>query len=137
MVRPTAALVLALAAACAGAACGDDPVTAPTPEAPVEVTESFSGTLTINGARTHPFAVQRAGTVTATLGTLAPDSAAVIGLSLGTWNGATCAVLLANDAATSSTSVVGTASVGNFCVRVYDVGRLDAPADYSISVRHF
>ena len=87
-----------------------------------------------------PFVVQRAGTVVAQIVTLAPDSTAVISLSLGTWNGQVCQIILANDAATSGALgvVTGTASTaGNFCVRVSDVGRLTAPTDYEIIVRHF
>ena len=57
----------------------------PTPT-PVAVTETFSGTLNVNGARTHSFAVDRAGTVSAQIKTLS-DQAATIGVSLGTWNG--------------------------------------------------
>ena len=122
------------------AACGDSTPTTPTnTETPTEFTETFAGTLTINGAATHPFVVQRAGTASATLTTLSPDNTAVISLSLGTWNGLFCQIILANDAATPGTtgSVTGTASVGNFCVRVSDVGKLTAPTDYEISVRHF
>jgi len=49
-----------------------------------------------------------------------------------------CQIILANDAATSLGVVTGTASTaGNFCVRVSDVGRLTAPTDYEITVRHF
>jgi hypothetical protein len=118
--------------------CGDDNEIPTTPtDPPVEVTDSFAGTLTINGAATHQFVVQRAGNATATLTSLTPDSAAVISLSLGTWNGQVCQILLANDAATTNTSVVGTASAGNFCVRLSDVGRLTAPTDYAVTVRHF
>jgi hypothetical protein len=120
------------------AGCGDDdPITPTDPTPPTELTESFSGTLTVNGAATHPFAVQRAGSATATVTTLSPDSAAVISLSLGTWNGQVCQIILANDAATTNTTVVGTASAGNFCVRVSDVGRLTQPTDYELTVRHF
>jgi photosystem II stability/assembly factor-like uncharacterized protein len=52
-----------VAALCAG--CDSEPAAAPTPEAPVEISEPLTGTLTINGAVTHPFVVQRAGTVVA------------------------------------------------------------------------
>jgi hypothetical protein len=131
-------LLVCLVASLSAAGCDSDPVAAPTPEAPVEISESFSGTLTINGAVTHPFMVQRSGDVIAQLGTLAPDSAAVISISLGTFNGQVCQVILANDSATSAGAVTGTASTaGNFCVRVSDAGRLTAATDYEITVRHF
>ena len=136
MYRTIRCLALILAA---GLITGcDDAETPTTPtDPPVEMSESFAETLTINGARTHQFIVQRAGNVTATLTSLSPDSAAVISLALGTWNGQVCQILLANDAATTNTIVIGTASAGNFCVRLSDVGRLTAPTDYAVTVRHF
>ena len=137
MYRPIPLLALILAASLC-AACGDDDTpTTPTPDTPTELTETFSGTLTVNGAATHPFVVQRAGNVTAALSSLSPDSAAVISLALGTWNGQSCQIIIANDAATTNSIAVGTASAGNFCVRLSDVGRLTAPTDYSVTVRHF
>src|SRR5262249_22315118 len=88
-------------------ACGDSNAsvvtTAPTPA----VTESFTGTLTIRGASTFPFAVQTSGAVTATLISIAPDTTSIVGLSLGTWNGSLCQVVLANDQALQGSTVVG------------------------------
>ena len=99
--------------------------------------ETFAGTLTLNGAATYPFA-SGASTVSATLSALAPDSTVVVGLSLGTWNGTACQVVLANDKATQGTVVVGNASTsGNLCVRIYDVGSLVQSQSYQIDVVHF
>ncbi len=128
---------LVLLAGLAFAACGDDAPTGPTEQPPTEVTETFSGSLSVNGAVTHPFTVGRAGNAIATLTTLAPDSTSVIGLSLGTWNGVSCQIIIAADTATQGTSVVGTASAGTFCARVYDVSRITQPVEYGITVRHF
>src|SRR5687767_8317583 len=53
-----------VAAALAAAGCSDDLVTDPgdtTP--PTQVTETFSGTLSVNGATNYPFIVQTAGNV--------------------------------------------------------------------------
>ena len=101
------------------------------------VTETFSGTLTKNGAVTHTFVSGAAGTVTATLSLLSPDASTPIGLSLGTWNGATCAIVLANDKAIQTSVVTGNVSaVGSLCARVYDVGNLSAPASYEIQIVH-
>jgi hypothetical protein len=138
MLRTTLVLTLLLTAGFA-AGCGDDDTpTAPT-DPPVEITEtpSPSGTLTINGAATHTFVVQRAGQASAQIASLSPDSAAVISLALGTWNGQFCQIILANDAATTNSTVIGTASAGNFCVRVSDVGRLTAPTEYVLTIKHF
>ena len=120
------------------AACGNDQTpTAPTATTPTTATETFEGTVNRNGANTHSFAT-RGGTVTATITTLSPDSAAVVGLSLGTWNGASCQTVIANDRATQGVTVVGTASgSGNLCVRLYDAaGDLAETASYAVLVVH-
>ena len=130
---------LALMAALLVSGCGDDSDSITNPNAPtaVAVTESFSGTLNPNGGITHPFAVQQTGSVSTTLSIVSPEGT-VIGLSLGTWNGQTCQIILANDNAVQGISVVGTAtSTGTFCARVYDVGKLTGLTDYEISVTHF
>lgn len=119
-------------------ACGDNnPVTTPTTPTPTNVTETFSGTISVNGAATHSFVVSTSGSVTAGLASVTPDSAAVLGLSLGTWNGAVCQVVLANDKAQQGSVVIGTASsLGNLCVRVYDPGTLTQPIGYEVQVVH-
>ena len=120
------------------AACGSDPVETPTEPSAVSVTENLSETLTVNGARTFPFTANRAGTVTARLSALAPDDTITIGLSIGTWNGTSCQIIIANDQAKLNVSVVGTAQqTGQFCARVYDVGLLRAPTDFTIELTHF
>jgi hypothetical protein len=124
--------------AAVAAACGDDdPLTTPSTSTPTSITETFEGTLTVNGAATYPFAVGQAGLASAVLTTISPDTATV-GVGLGTWNGAACQILLANDNATQNVSVVGEArSAGNFCVRIHDVGKLTAPADYLLTITHY
>ncbi len=119
-------------------ACGDDnTVTTPTTPTPTTVTETFSGTLSVNGAATHSFVVATSGSVTAGLSSVTPDSAAVLGLSLGTWNGAVCQIVLANDKAQQGSAILGTASsLGNLCVRVYDPGTLTEPIGYEVQVVH-
>ena len=50
----------------------------------------------------------------ATLESLSPDSAAVVGVIFGTWNGNNCQVILVKIDATTSANLIGTASVGDF-----------------------
>lgn len=132
----------ALAATLLVTACSTDPfATLPTEPAvpPVVIIHTFEGQLTVNGAASHPFVVTRAGSLSATLTAIEPESA-VISVSLGTWNTGSnvCQVILANDAAPGGAVIVGTAAVaGNFCVRVLDVGKLTGPAGYSLTVQHF
>jgi hypothetical protein len=134
LIRTTTGVMLVLALA----ACGTDELpTNPDPVAPDPVTETFSGTLTRNGAATHNFSSQASGTVTATLSALAPDSTLVIGLSLGTWNGSQCQLVITKDNATQASVVSGGVSAfGQLCVRVYDVGNITVPVTYEISVVH-
>ena len=128
-------LLAPLAAGCGG----DNSPNTPTGPTPVAVTETLSGTLTPNGGRTHEFVVQQAGTVTVKLSALAPDDTVNIGLSLGTWNGAVCSAILANDKAALNTTLTGSAQqTGLFCARVFDAaGSLTASTDYTIDITHF
>ena len=140
MYRPTCIALILTALVASG--CDDDTGPGPTnPETPTEVSETFGGTLTVNGAATHPFSVTRAGNVTAQILSTSVEGATV-GLSLGTWNGQACALIITNDNATVASTqtfpVTGTASsTGAFCVRIYDVGRLTGPVDYELRVTHF
>ena len=65
---------LLFATLAAAGACGSDdlPLVAPTPPI-LAVTETFTGTLTVNGAVTFPFTVGQAGSANATLKTLQPQ----------------------------------------------------------------
>ncbi len=129
--------LLAIVVAVAACNSNNNLNTPTTPTTPTTVTETFSDTLGPNSARTHSFSSQASGTVTATLTMLAPDSELVIGLSLGTWNGSVCQIVLANDRATQSTVVTGSvSSFGSLCVRIYDVGNITSAITYEITVVH-
>ena len=111
----------------------------PTTPDPVIVTESFNGTLTVNGGVTHPVFTSATGTVTATLTSLGETPPEKVGFSVGTLTpGNTCNIVLANDSAVVTTVVTGTVSslAGSLCVRVYDVGVLSGPVDYTFTVSH-
>jgi hypothetical protein len=93
--------------------------------------------VNILGASSHIFFTERAGQAVVTLESLAPDSAAVVSLIFGTWNGSYCSVVFVKDDATTGTNMIGTASTGAFCVRLADIGRLTEATTYSIKVTHF
>ena len=126
-----------MVATLATAGCEDDtPGPIPTPLPPPTVTDTFTGTLNINGAFTFPFAVVAAGSMTLTLTSIS-DSTVLVSVSLGTWNGITCAVQLANDQAAQGAVVTGVAgSVGNFCARISDVGKLTESVTFELTVVH-
>lgn len=138
MRRVTLACTLLLPLIAAG--CGNDPTTPTTPTTPAtSLTETFTGTLTPNGATSHPFPVSAAagGDVIASVKSISPDGGAVVGFSLGTWNGSACQAVISNDRAIVTTAITGLAtSTGTLCVRIYDVGALTAPQDYELEVSH-
>jgi hypothetical protein len=138
MPRSTRSKLLVVAVALGFWACGSNTTTTPTtPTTPQTTTETFDGTLNPNGAKTFPFTVLAAGTVTATLTTVSPDATVAVGLALGTWNGTACQIVLANDNAIQGAVVIGSASTaGNLCTRVYDVGNLTDVASFVVTVEH-
>ena len=83
------------------------PTTPTTPTTPGNaITEPpFTGTLKVNGAATYPFTATSAGTITATLASITPDASVAIGLSIGTWTGSACQIVIANDNATQHLSL--------------------------------
>jgi hypothetical protein len=130
------ALVLSLAGI--GASCSGEINNLPTTPDPVVVTETFSGTININGAATHNVFTSATGTVTATLTSLGENAPARIGFAMGTLSGSTCSLILVNDNAVVTSILQGTVSTlaGSLCVRVYDVGALTESVSYTLTVSH-
>lgn len=129
----------ALAVAAATVACDDPGPTAPTDPTPVAVafTETFSGTLPRNGAITFPFTALAAGSATATLAALGPDSTIALGFAMGTWNGQSCHLVISNDNALQFTTITGSVgSSGTLCLRISDIGSVATTATFTITVVH-
>jgi hypothetical protein len=137
VIRPLCALAL-IGGALSAAACEDQSNSLnPIIPTPIQQTETFAGTLNINGGVTFQFTSNR-GAVTATLSAVAPDAATVLGMSLGTWNGITCAATLPNDQAVMGSTIYGTVNTtGLLCVRLYDVGKMADALDFEVKVIHF
>lgn len=131
-------VVLALPLVLAAAACDNALDNLPLTPDPVTVTETFTGSININGAATHTFFTSATGATTATLTSLGENPPALIGLSMGTWSGSTCSLILTNDRAVVTSVVTGTVTTlgGSLCVRIYDVGSLTGPVSYEIRVEH-
>ncbi len=134
--------ILLFAVATSLAGCGSDnntTVTTPTTTTTTTttVTETFTGTLNMNGGVTFPFTATAAGTVTLTLASLSGDATLPIGLSLGTWTGSACQIVIANDAAAQTAVVTGTVtSAASLCARVYDTGKVTTPVNFSVTIVH-
>jgi hypothetical protein len=138
-------LAVVLAAGLAG--CDNIDESIPTnPGPPTLVTTTLTGSLALRGAETKTFEVSPTGqtvNITVTITALTrqdqqePQEPIVLGMALGEWNGAVCQLKLVNDNAFAGTTIVGQVTgYGTLCVRVYDVGRLDAPIYYSIDAVH-
>ena len=132
-------LLLALATSLAG--CNDSTTspsaTTTTVPATAATTETFTGTLHLNGAETYNFTAATGGTVIVTLTTLA-DGTPPIGLSLGTWTGSACQIVIDNSNAAQLAIVTGTVtSAASLCARVYDAhGTVSTPADFTVTAAH-
>lgn len=133
-----------------GAACSNnDTTTTPTTPSPTATTETFTGTLTVNGAITFPFFPTAAGSANATLTAMDPDLAVTVkdgghgafvagetvyqGPSLGEssitavvygWNPATRVLLLKN---ITGTFTIDTPIVGADSGAAWDAGAIDTP----------
>lgn len=129
--------LLTIGWALAATACGSTTSPTTTPDT-VFVTDTFTDTLTVNGGVTHRIVVSSSGLVTANITSLLPDTAAVVGLQIGAWNGVACVVpTIVNDRAGINIPLQGQADrAGDLCVRVYDSGKLTETTTYQIQVVH-
>ena len=111
----------------------------PTTPDPIITTDTFNGTLTVNGSATHPVFTGATGSVVATLTSLGAEPPAKVGFSMGTLSiTGNCNIVLRNDNAIVNTALTGTVSTlsGSLCVSVYDTGVMTAPVDYTFTVSH-
>jgi hypothetical protein len=122
--------------------CGSQALpTAPTATPTVPVTESFTGSLTVNGGQTFPFQALSSGAVTATLKTFAPETDQKVGMFIGLFNGLTCSTIqgvATNDSAIQGITVTAFVSTSAaLCVRVYDsTGLVTQVNSFEITVVH-
>ena len=130
---------LVLLAAIGAAGCEGEIVNIPTTPDPVTVTDTFTGRLTVNGAQTHNVFTGATGLVSATITSLGETAPAKVGFSMGTLSSVgTCTVIVHNDNAVVTTALTGTVANlnGTLCVRIFDVGVMSAPVDYTFTVSH-
>jgi hypothetical protein len=121
-------------------ACGNDSNTPIGPDPTPDINETFQDILTLNGAVVHTFTATGPSQMTAQLVSLSPNPEKIIGMSLGTWNGTTCQVVLDNPATKQFDVVEGATQfpgAANFCLRVYDPnGSIDPAQFYVVLVAH-
>lgn len=124
-----------------GSGCGSQTLpTTPTPTPTVPVTESFTGTLSVNGGQTFPFQALGSGAVQATIKTFVPETDQKLGLFIGVYNGVTCTSSPAttnDNAAQGMTVTAYVSTAAALCVRVYDsTGLLTQTNSFEITVIH-
>ena len=132
------ALTTLLCVAALAAGCSDPvPPAAPTP-APPTVSETFSGTLLVSGANSHPFSISKIGAVQVTLTSVTGSAAVGLGVGTPSTTSGTCLVIRGMTAVSgASVQISGTATVvGNYCVSVADVGNLVESVTYTVVVNH-
>jgi hypothetical protein len=150
MFRVSRRLIVTAALAAAASACGGTKTTTTSPSTipaiPTVVSETFSGTLLRNAAYTHPFSVTDSGDVSVFVLSSVDsrnqaNNAIPIGVSLGTWNGDTCTIVIAKDNVSPGNTIALTGratSAGNLCVRVYDIGFVPATSSsYELLIDHY
>lgn len=148
--RATTALRAIAILVFSAAGCSHNSVTDPsltstssttTPVAAPTVTEQFNGTLPVGGFRFYSFNIAANGTVNVTLrsvtGTNVPSTIQV-GLGIGQPSGTDCSATITATAASTfaAPQATGTFGPGLFCVKVFDVGNLAAPATFAITIAH-
>lgn len=142
MKHTLAYLAVAAAFAVAGCSTGDTP-SSPLPTAPSSplVTETFSGTVQVNGLDSHPFTVTSDGfQISIDLTTAGPPSTITMGVGVGSLASGTCQPLSGGTtpaAAGPTAQLTGTIAAGNYCLAVFDIGNQSAPITYTVVVNHY
>ena len=144
--RATAIILFVLAVAASG--CGGNSTTAPsgtstTPTTTVAaptISETWTSVLPVGGFKFFSFGIPSNGTVNITLtsvgGQFVP-STVQLGIGIGTPEGTDCTTTQTTTAAAGSTAQISTTeTAGVYCVRIYDVGNLFAPANFAVQIDH-
>jgi hypothetical protein len=130
-------LLLALLTVACG---GNTPTTPTTPNLPS--TEIFSGTLPVQGSSFYSFTVAATGNVSITLASLVPVAPGpavntVMGLGVGTPSGTECSVTNSVTTAPGLTAqLVNSLTAATYCAKIYDLGALAAPVDFTVRIVH-
>ena len=120
------------------AGCGlPESSTSPTPTTPP--TETFAGTLAVQGSNVFTFTVAQTGPVSVTLASLSSTSTGGVGLGIGTPNGTTACTLTSstpNATAATTAQITLTQNPGTVCVKIFDTGNLTTAATFTINIIH-
>ena len=134
--RPIGLTAVLLAAALGSFGC-DDATTATSPTATSPVTELFSAQFIPGGSATRSFTAASAGTVSLTLSQLGPPADLVVGFGIGIpqSNGSGCYLTQSvNTGAASSPQLTVPVDAGNYCVRLFDLGTMQSPTGFTVTI---
>ena len=104
-------------------------------------TQTFEGTLAVQGTGFYSFVVQQQGPTSLTLAAVqSPGGAAlstVVGIGVGIPSGTGCARFLSQSSAPGlSAQVTTTLNPGTYCAAVFDVGNLTAAVNFAMRIKH-
>lgn len=122
--------VLVITLAAVAAACGDDPTIPTQPTVPTVVTETFTGTLTVNGAVTFPFAVSQAGSANSSMKALQP--LLTLRVAAGGAGDYTVGETVFQGAALASATVTGVVSGWNSGTRLLTLSSTSATGSFIV-----
>jgi len=137
-------LAAVAAVAVAGAACSSttSPSAASSSIKELEYrTETFSGTLNVNGRGSYVIGVVQAGPVELTLAAVqTPGGAALstpVGVGVGIPTGTTCPITTTTVASPAlSAQLTVPLNPGVYCIEVFDAGNLTSAVNFAVRIRH-
>jgi len=127
------AVALLAALTLAAVACGG--VTDPSKNK----TDTFTGTLGVNGQQSYVFNASNSGEYAVTLNSLtpAPSSSIFVGLAIGQNTTGGCVPLQTNAFSTIGFQALsGPITPGSWCVVIFDVGTLTQNENFSVAISH-
>jgi len=108
----------------------------------VQVTDNFTGSVTVGASDIHSFTVTTAGQpVSVTLTAAGPPATIFMGVGVGqTTTDGVCSFFSQASVVTqagASPALSGTIAAGTYCVAVFDAGNQTASVDYALTVSHY
>jgi len=133
--------LMSLSVACGGGSSSSSTSNAPSA---VTFTDVFTGSLSQGGTSygdgsVNHFTIHQAGNISATITKLAPLGTITVGLGLGVYDAGTdsCTLQLFGDSAKLNLTLNASVQVaGELCVGVYDVGNVNDPITYEVTIVH-
>ncbi|HVC21210.1 MAG TPA: hypothetical protein VNE16_14110 [Vicinamibacterales bacterium] len=101
------------------------------------ITDTFTGTLGVQGSTWYPFTVGASGgDVTITVTALSPQSTITFGIGVGTPSGSTCLLSSTDDTAQLNVPMTTTLLAGSYCVDIFDIGNVSQNNTFTMQVLH-